>query len=285
MLIGVTSDLHGDLSNAHNVCEALLSSDADVFILAGDASNGDVNELEAMLHIFKNFRGYKLFVAGNHDIYSVAGESSLEKYTHIIPEVCRRQSFRFLDQALLIKDKVAFIGNIGWYDASFRVREGNLQSRLFLQNGREIKNWGELQPDDYLHNKKFYYENDGEIRRTGWPDFRRVNLGISDRKFLDQSLSQLEKDLKDVDGVVDQVVTVTHMLPFENMVPRKPGNTKWSYFNAFMGSQRIGEVLLESKKVTTAISGHSHVLKYIRNGPIDCYSVGSNPSPLTQITI
>jgi Icc-related predicted phosphoesterase len=63
----------------------------------------------------------------------------------------------------------------------------------------------------------------------------------------------------EADPAVRHVVVVTHHQPFDEVV-HHTGGLPWEYFNAFMGSTGLGEVIRRGTKVRAAIYGHTHVL-------------------------
>lgn len=63
-----------------------------------------------------------------------------------------------------------------------------------------------------------------------------------------------------------KLVLVTHMLPIKEFtVPQEMGN--WSYFNAFLGTRRLGE-LYRRYPVEVAICGHVHYRKTLEKDGI-----------------
>jgi hypothetical protein len=46
------------------------------------------------------------------------------------------------------------------------------------------------------------------------------------------------------------------------------GDLRWDFFRAFMGSERMGEIIKENDKVTHVLCGHSHTKKKVKIGDI-----------------
>jgi hypothetical protein len=92
-----------------------------------------------------------------------------------------------------------------------------------------------------------------------------------------------------------QVIAATHHVPFRELLPplRIP---QWDFARAFLGSERIGELLREYPNVRQAFCGHSHfaaeaqighVLSEHResNGPIHAVNIGSGYRAKTYRTL
>jgi glucokinase len=97
----VTADLHfglyptGDMC-VHRLAEHVRQSDADVFIIAGDIADADTDYFAACLDLFATFKGVKLMVPGNHDLWT-AGVGSQKKYSDVLPSIATDCGFRMLD--------------------------------------------------------------------------------------------------------------------------------------------------------------------------------------------
>ena len=106
-----------------------------------------------------------------------------------------------------------------------------------------------------------------------WNDARFIRWDFRDEEAVDMMVSRLAEHLDEAVPRVDGIVCVTHHAPFANMVKRY-SNPKFSFTNAFMGSERFGEVLLACPKVKYALCGHNHQPCRAKNGPIECINVG-----------
>jgi Icc-related predicted phosphoesterase len=100
-----------------------------------------------------------------------------------------------------------------------------------------------------------------------------IRWDLDDGEFTELTLERLEAQLVEVEPQVRAVVAVTHHIPFVEMLRRK-SDPSWGFGNAFMGSARLGEVLLRHEKVTHAAFGHSHTRDRRRIGHIDAVNVG-----------
>ena len=70
------------------------------------------------------------------------------------------------------------------------------------------------------------------------------------------------------------VVAAVHHLPFREMLP-PPRNPQWDFAHAFLGSGRIGELLLRYSNVRHVYCGHSHFPAETRAGNLHAINVGS----------
>lgn len=79
MKIIVTADVHyGVGHNQHivkNLAKRIIKTNADVLILAGDTFHFKQQLLIDCLQLFDKFGGDKLFVAGNHDLWTKGSDS------------------------------------------------------------------------------------------------------------------------------------------------------------------------------------------------------------------
>ena len=100
-----------------------------------------------------------------------------------------------------------------------------------------------------------------------WADARLVAFRDERGELMsDEDVAQeMQRDLAthlaqlDNDDSVHSVLAVTHHLAFEAAV-RRTGSLRWEFFNAFMGSAGLGEVIAGAQKVRAALYGHTHVI-------------------------
>ncbi len=276
MKLLLTSDLHyytGNEAVMDGLAQKVCASDADVFIIGGDAtSGGSYVMLARLLEKFSGFRGQKLFVAGNHDLWN-PHDTGVEKYFEL-QNFVEQYDFHSLDKNPFVKDGVGFVGSIGWYDYSFKMRSGEIPEQ-FIMDARTFTRWEDV--DDKAYATKMA-EATSDKWDFAWNDVNYARIP-SDKDFLEQRLNALQRQLEEVSPKVDQIVAMTHHLPFENIVPRDQGNTAFTLGNAYQGSARIGALLQQYGKVGYAFCGHSHVSGQWRNGTITCYNI-SRESPV-----
>lgn len=252
--IAVTADLHwghkkkGDESTLQMVRD-LQKEAPDVIVLAGDLGGGGPESVRECLDLFAGIDARRLFIAGNHDLWTQDGDSE-EILRETLPRIGREHGFHYLEGDPVVIDGVGIAGTVGWYDYSFR------DERLGI---------------DLVHYERKY------LRRVGsWNDRRFIRWGHTDREFTDLLASELRAALEGLSVKAAEIVAITHHLPFEELVVRTPQRRTWAFANAFLGSGKIGEVLLEFPQVRHHFCGHSHVPNSVRKGPIRSINVGSN---------
>ncbi len=261
MKIIATGDLHyglrkeGDRST-EEVAEKVNTSDAHVFIIAGDIADRTEN-LEKCLNLFKAFRGYKLLVAGNHDIWSTIGDS-FNIYTEKLWKISEDYGFHYLDNSPFVLEKTGFVGNIGWYDYSFKLEELNI-------------------PVKYYEEKRF-------PKVAAWNDRKYIKWNYSDCDFLNNILEKMRTHIESIHNRVEKIICITHHLPFKNMTV-KTNHLPWDFAQAYLGSVKIGELFLNYKKIKLSICAHSHREKIIEEGHVKCINVGSTYASKKLLTL
>src|SRR5207302_1696053 len=85
-----------------------------------------------------------------------------------------------------------------------------------------------------------------------WPDGESL---LDDEALTAWMVARLRADLASVES--GPIVVVTHHLPFLGLVLVR-GRLPWDYLNGFMGSQALGEVILQKPGALHVISGHTH---------------------------
>jgi 3',5'-cyclic AMP phosphodiesterase CpdA len=275
MRLVVTADLHYELAEhrpaVHAVAERICREKADALALAGDLFAHSPDCLRQCLRLFEGFQGEKFLIAGNHDLWTEAGDS-FEIYDQLIPAVAAECGFRDLDAAPSILGDVGLVGTIGWYDYSFRDESLGIPLRFYELKAapgyalahpalREL-----VDPNATLPFKAL-------AARSYWNDGRMVRWKLDDPTFNALTIERLEGQLRAVEGQVRAVVAITHHLPFAEMLVRRD-DPSWAFGNAFMGSAGLGQALLRHPKVTHAVFGHSHSRDHQRIGHIEAINVG-----------
>ena len=248
----VTSDLHFGLYPAGDACtldlaEHVRSSGADAFIISGDVADADTDYFAACLDLFTSFKGEKMLVPGNHDLWT-AGIGSEKKYREVLPAIAADCGFRMLDAGPVVMGNVAIIGNIGWYDYSFR----NPDLQVSLEQYREKRLPGVCT----------------------WNDSRFIDWELSDEEFTEKCLRKLQSAYRSVAPRVHTVVAVLHVLPFSGLL-HGPSTAAYEFCRAYLGSERLGDLLLECPKVRYLFCGHRHAPAATRIRHVEAAVVGS----------
>jgi 3',5'-cyclic AMP phosphodiesterase CpdA len=254
----LTSDLHVD----HHpevvpiVRERLLEISSldgrpvDVLVVAGDVS-ASPEHLEQALRGLRSGAARAVYVPGNHDLWSLAGgPSSRARYEQVLPAKARAAGFDPLGRDPVEIGGVWFAGVTGWYDFSLRNRA--LDETFSLDDYRTGA-WGRLRWND--------------VMKVVWPDDRGALLDAP--AICAAQVRALEEQLALVAGRPS--VVVTHHLPFAELVTSK-GELPWDFLNGFMGSAKLGELILRTPGVLLSLSGHTHFRKSARlrgaSGPV-----------------
>ncbi|MBX3394648.1 MAG: metallophosphoesterase [Phycisphaerae bacterium] len=277
MRVIVTADLHYDVGRSREptraIAREIVERGGDVLLIVGDCASSDLRVLDESLALFDGFRGAKLAVAGNHELWTVGAASSLHRYENELGEVFSRNGFHFLDQRPIVLDDVAFVGNVGWYDFSFRPSIMKIPLRFFQSKvgpgaaARLEEHQSLLERRDDL--------SEGAMQVTArWMDGVRVKLPMSDAAFTQRLAERLRSHLDAVSGRSRQVVAAIHHLPFSEMIPHSV-LPDWEFATAFHGAEIFGEVILNYPTVTHVFSGHIHREKRLKKRNLNCMSIGS----------
>ncbi|MGX7024991.1 metallophosphoesterase [Vagococcus hydrophili] len=133
--------------------------------------------------------------------------------------------FLNLDYLELTSDLV-LVGMNGWYDYSFAL---------------------ENDPKKILAAKNLY-----------WYD-RMIERGKSDIEITEQILSQLEILLDDLINQNKEVILATHFVPHQEFIRYFEGKyARWNQINAFLGTQKLGDMLANYPNIRQVIFGHTH---------------------------
>jgi 3',5'-cyclic AMP phosphodiesterase CpdA len=258
MRLAVTSDLHVPITPTTAITEiarAVAEFSPDALIVAGDVAES-ITDLEACLSVWKEYVPCPIWVLpGNHDLWARrarrlkgweqqllaeaglgAGQaaliSSVELWREALPKTVEHMGCRWLEGTAFLHDGVAMAGTIAWYDYSGA--DPTIQAT----------------PRDFAREKR-YFNMDADM--IDWP--------WSDAEFADQVAAPFlaTLDRLEADPTVRQVVVVTHVPLLECQMCRKPNNRDWGFSNAYFGNLTLGAQVLERKKVSHVISGHTHV--------------------------
>ena len=269
MRIATKSDLHFNLPERKEInsqlVEQINKSTADVLVIAGDFATGDFDKNYKPWLDRITYKGPKIAVPGNHDVWG-QGELTMKRFLDFNTYMMKK-GWHVLDDEPFVVDRVAFVGNMGWYDYSFFTNgddKHDLEARK-LSNaiGKQISRWSDLR--EYLPAK--YIPN-----VYSWEDANKTNWGKDDPTVAHFFAQKLESDMKRIDKQCDKMVAVTHHLPFEELVMRAY-NTKTEFSNAFRGSYSLGRVMRQNQKVDVAICGHLHYPQYKKIGKINAHEV------------
>jgi len=277
MRIIVTADLHYNIARSKAPTEALAreicSAGGDILLFVGDCVSTDFAILDRLMSLFAPFKGAKLLVAGNHELWTCGEGDSLHRYECDLSTACARNGLHYLDTQPFQADGVAFVGSVGWYDYSFRPANLKIPLRFYKH---KLAPGAAAQLEEHRH----LLAKDDDIQpparevTTRWMDGVRVRLPMDDIDFTHRLAVKLRRHLEEVHARSDRVIVGIHHLPFAELVPRSI-IPNWAFSNAFMGSELLGETVLDFPKVSHVYCGHSHQHRRLRRRHVECINVGS----------
>jgi len=252
MKLVVTADIHYGVGNnqhlARKLAKKIIKTKADVLLLIGDTFAFNQGLLVECLDLFKGFAEDKLLVAGNHDLWSHSHDS-LILYKKIIPQIAKQCNFHFLDQKPFIKGHVGFIGNIGWYDYSFKDKSKPI-------------------PPQYYSSKQW----PGVV---SWNDGLYIHLGMNDNAFTQKVNRKLKRHLTLASKQVNTVICAIHHVPFRQLLRTNHTSTD-KFLTAFSGSMETGRIIQSFPKVKYVFCGHTHQKKKAVINGITAINIGSD---------
>jgi len=273
MRLIATADLHYNHARSARLAEELIEringEQADALLVIGDTATTDGTALEKCLGMFR-CRGPRLFVAGNHELWSRDGDS-YRLFKEELPRRVRGAGWHWLQDEPFVAGGWAIVGSIGWYDYSFASAGLGIPLRFYEQKvspgaaaASPAHQWL-LEGDDVPEHARHMYAR--------WNDGRFVRLGRGDPAFVEELLGQLQRQLEALRHV-PHVLAAIHHLPFTELLP-PPNVALWEFARAYLGSSRFGECLRRFPNVRQVLCGHSHYPAEVRIGPIHAINLGA----------
>jgi Icc-related predicted phosphoesterase len=273
MRLLATADLHYNHTVSRPLADRLIEEmngvEADVLVVIGDTASADGEALERCLERFR-FAGPKLFVTGNHELWT-HGPDSYAVFKEMLPPRVRAMGWHWLEGEPFVAGDVAIVGSAGWYDYSFAQEDLRIPRRFYehkIAPGAvdRLDEYRELLVGDDVPEAALQIA-------ARWNDGAFVKLHRSDEQFLDELLATLERSLEQV-ASKREVVAAIHQLPFRELLP-PPRIPQWDFAKAYLGSERIGRLLLRYPNVRHVICGHSHLALEAKVGHIHAINIGS----------
>ncbi len=277
MRILASSDLHYNIPRSRKptreLAQQIISQQADVLIIAGDIAGYDTDRFARALDLFSEFKGIKLLVPGNHDLWVNNGVNSFEKWKNILPEIARKYGFVMLDGNPQIIGDIGFVGNVGWYDYSFRDKTLNVPLQFYkakIGPGRALYNNQLAEFDINPEN----LEDTHKAITSIWNDRNFVKLPFSDEEFTELLASQLKDDIEKIANKCKHIIAITHHLPTRKLVWYR-GQPNWDFAAAFLGSQKFSDIIADYENIIYHISGHNHKSAHCRISSTEHITIGS----------
>lgn len=274
MRVLLTADLHYNHARSKPLAETMIDEmngeGGDVLVVVGDTAVADGDDLERCLSRFK-FDGPRLFVAGNHELWTRGPDSDV-LYRETLPKRIAALGWHWLEGRPWTAGDIAIVGSVGWYDFSFAEPSLDIPRRFY-----EAK----VSPGAaaYLHDpQQLLVKTDDVSPHTmqvvaRWNDGKFVKLPQGDAAFLAERLAQLESQLQQTQSA-STVLAAVHHLPFAGLLPPSH-SAQWDFAKAYLGSERIGQVLLRYPNVRRVYCGHSHFARQATVGAIEAINIGS----------
>ena len=244
MKLAFTSDLHSGASELNDskikeLADYLNIDQPEAFNIIGDLGYWTNEHTESCLKKFKNLTCDKNFTAGNHCIYTWrCYDDSFEIYNKVLPQEAKDNNFNFLDFKPWIKDNVAIVGSINWYDLTWMDKEfikynpaaEVMYKRQEFFNGFHCDN-------QYVH----------KADRKRW----------NNKEFTDYVVARLEQQLRDLPSEVNYIVLATHHPAHRLMLPPKRADDDFMW-TGYSGNERVENIAVTDKRIKLVVGGHTH---------------------------
>lgn len=273
MRLLVTADLHYNHPRSRALADDLIDrmnrAGGDILLLIGDTAAFDGPLLETCLSRF-SFTSPRLFVAGNHELWT-HGPDSYRNFREGLPRRVKELGWQWLQsEPYLVGEQVAMVGSVGWYDYSFAQANLQIPRRFYAAKvspgaAAHLPEHAALLGDDVPPHAR-------EIVAR-WNDGKFVKLHRSDEQFVKELLDELERQLESLRHI-PRVLAAIHHLPFAELLP-PPHSAQWDFAKAYLGSERIGQLLLRYPNVRDVLCGHSHFAAEATVGHIRAVNIGS----------
>ena len=248
MKIAVLSDIHLDMNSAFVgedllpiLIESLREKKVNLIIVAGDISDHVSTTIDILNTIEKELEIKVLFIPGNHDIWVKDNEKSWDSYRDF---ACHSSSL--LGIPFELPNNYVIIGEMGWFDYSLAKEDTSIDEILTI-----VKEWGDQ-------------------KYTDWD--------LDHLAMMDNMLNSVEQQL---DMHRDKkVIFVTHFVPYKDFTSKSNEYMNWDVYNAFMGSEKLGELINQYDNVKYVIFGHTHE----RYGQVEKYDKNIICNPLGYIS-
>lgn len=273
-MLAAVSDLHWPESKADLAAMATQAqaAGAKAIIVAGDAvSQFHPERLRAVLSGLRSAAPQRIYLPGNHELWHKDAPAALLYEKHL-PKIAEDEGWHYLDAAPAYVDDVAVVGNVGWYDYTLADRSTFPDFQLAF--GQQMVLAARRKPcmtvrvadvtDEQLSYKAAVIIPPPLLQEAGlrpallrWNDGRYVHLGVSDALFAEDCARRLDEHLRQAANRADRIVVATHTCAFAGAL-NKATNPVEALLRAYQGSLRLGEVIMDHRKVVLNVFGHRH---------------------------
>jgi hypothetical protein len=234
-------------------------SDVDVLYFGGDLSEqieGDAGFERGLEILAASPARVKLFTLGNNDLEHISSSALTNHYEEFSKKI-GAFGFHLLDSKPFLLGKLAFVGNVGWYDGSLWTKF--LGKTNFVNSEDAIKEAVE----NYFKNEQFKGKLPG---------------GLSSEGFYQHCRSRIEEHMALVDKNPDisSVIVGTHFVPSKDFI--LADNPRFAFLNWCMGAEGLVNHY-GHPKVIVGFTGHTHrsELHLVRSVPV--YNISGQKQP------
>lgn len=257
MRLLITADLHYNHPRsralADEVIDRMNAAGGDGVLVIGDTAIADGDALEQCLARF-NIPGPRLLLAGNHELWT-RRDDSRPIFFEELPRRAAALGWHWLEDEPFVADRFAIVGTVGWYDYRFAQPSLEIPERFY----RAKVSPGAVR---FVAGMTHLLQNPADVSGKAmevvarWNDGKFIHLHESDEAFLEGRLTSLRRQLQQM-RASPRVIAAVHHLPFAQLLP-PPHSAQWDFAKAYLGSPRLGDLLLEYPNVTDCFCGHSH---------------------------
>jgi predicted phosphohydrolase len=238
--VAFTSDLHLPITAADRIgslVREVADFGPDALVVAGDLGESPKEFVHCLRIVREAMRCPVWVLAGNHDLWAHPLFDSHRLWCERLPEAVAEANCNWLEGNAFVLGETAVAGTIAWYDYSAADPSVKATALEFAQ-------------------KKMNYNADALRIDWGWsdPEFAE-SVG---KPFL-ATLDSLEAN-----PLVKRIVAVSHVPLLEEQMHRDPGNSARAFSSAYFGNLTLGLRVLERRKISHIISGHTHVGRQAR---------------------
>jgi Calcineurin-like phosphoesterase len=230
----VTSDLHLGITTEQEIrahAEQIADAQPDLTVLAGDLGEGLAN-IRTCLRMFAHLPGQVAVLMGNHDMWAYERHPTQTLWEELLPHVVRDGGMHWLEESVWIREGVAVVGSMTWYD----------YSAVDPAAPPHAAQWFARHTGRYI--------NDARFVTWTWSDLEAARI-------LGDALVERVQGLED-DPSAQAVLVVTHVPIFRAQMVTKPGDRRWGMSNAYFGNLTLGDRLTRMSKLRRVVSGHTH---------------------------
>lgn len=274
MRVLITADLHYNNPRSRRLADELIAQmmavPTDALLVVGDTATSEGDDLEQCLSRFNPFPGPKLFVAGNHELWT-RGDDSFRLWEVDLPRRIRDLGWLWIETQPFVSGDWAVAGTVGWYDYSFACEHLAIPRR-FYEHKISPGAAAVVGMTDLLDN---HHDVSPAMRDVfaRWNDGKFVKLQRSDEHFARLLADNLDRQLSALRNTPNVLVAMHH-LPFRQMLP-PPHTPQWDFVKAFLGADMFGQTILKHHHVKTVVCGHTHLPLDTHVHGIHAFNVGS----------